>query len=186
MADVINSTSAPRYTRRWIVLGVMCLSLVVVVMALSAINVALPARSSRTWTPAPPSCSGSSTPTAWCSPGLLLLTAGAMGPLRAAHRAVGRPGGVRGGRRRRRLRRHREHGDRRAGDPGHGRAFVMPATLSMVTTVFPPHERPRAIATWAGFAGAGGAIGPIMSGLLLEHYWWGSAFIVIVPWWRPR
>ena len=52
---------------------------------------------------------------------------------------------------------------------GIGAAFVMPATLSIITTIFPPEERTRAIAVWAGFAGAGGAIGPIVSGALLER-----------------
>ncbi len=64
---------------------------------------------------------------------------------------------------------------------GAGAAFVMPATLSILANVFPPAERPRAIAIWAGFAGAGGAIGPIISGLLLDHFWWGSVFFVNVP-----
>jgi len=44
---------------------------------------------------------------------------------------------------------------------GIGAAFVMLATLSLLTTSFPPHERRNAIALWAGFAGAGGALGPI-------------------------
>src|SRR5690606_22746755 len=46
---------------------------------------------------------------------------------------------------------------------------------------FPPQERGRAIAVWAGFAGAGGAIGVISSGFLLEHFWWGSVFLITVP-----
>src|SRR5262249_11270133 len=49
------------------------------------------------------------------------------------------------------------------------------------STIFPPEERARAIAVWAGFAGAGGAIGPIVSGALLERYWWGSAVLVNLP-----
>ena len=64
---------------------------------------------------------------------------------------------------------------------GIGAALVMPATLSIITTIFPPEERSRAIAVWAGFAGAGGAIGPIVSGALLERYWWGSAVLVNLP-----
>jgi EmrB/QacA subfamily drug resistance transporter len=64
---------------------------------------------------------------------------------------------------------------------GIGAALVMPATLSIITTIFPPEERPRAIAVWAGFAGAGGAIGPIVSGALLQRYWWGSAVLVNLP-----
>ncbi|MCH7789557.1 MAG: MFS transporter, partial [Acidobacteria bacterium] len=64
---------------------------------------------------------------------------------------------------------------------GAGAAFIMPATLSIVATVFPPRERGRAIAIWAGFAGAGGAIGLISSGLLLERFWWGSVLLINVP-----
>lgn len=64
---------------------------------------------------------------------------------------------------------------------GVGAAFVMPATLSIITAIFPPHERARAIAVWAGFAGAGGSIGPIVSGGLLESFWWGSAMLSNVP-----
>ncbi|MBT5581421.1 MAG: MFS transporter [Acidimicrobiaceae bacterium] len=64
---------------------------------------------------------------------------------------------------------------------GIGAAFIMPATLSTITVVFPPEERAKAIAIWAGFAGAGGAIGPVASGLLLEWYWWGSIFFISVP-----
>jgi len=64
---------------------------------------------------------------------------------------------------------------------GVGAALVMPATLSILITVFPPRERARAIAVWAGLAGAGAAIGPIAGGWLLEHFWWGSVFLVNLP-----
>ncbi len=60
-------------------------------------------------------------------------------------------------------------------------ALVMPATLSILTTVYPPEQRARAIAIWAGLAGGGAAIGPIASGLLLEHFWWGSVFLINLP-----
>lgn len=64
---------------------------------------------------------------------------------------------------------------------GIGAAFVMPATLSILVSVFPVHERAKAIAMWAGFAGAGGAIGIIAGGALLEKFWWGSVFFINVP-----
>lgn len=60
-------------------------------------------------------------------------------------------------------------------------AFIMPSTLSILTNVFPPHERTKAIATWAGIAGGGAAIGPVSSGLILDHFWWGAVFLVNVP-----
>ena len=60
-------------------------------------------------------------------------------------------------------------------------ALVMPATLSIATVIFPRSERPKAVAIWAAFAGAGGAIGPPISGILLNFFWWGSVFLVAVP-----
>jgi EmrB/QacA subfamily drug resistance transporter len=64
---------------------------------------------------------------------------------------------------------------------GAGAAFIMPGTLSILTNVFPPAERPKAIAIWAGFAGLGGVLGPLASGYLLDHFYWGSAFFVNLP-----
>ena len=63
---------------------------------------------------------------------------------------------------------------------GIGGAFIMPATLSIITNVFPPHERGRAIGVWAGAAGLG-VLGPLVGGALLEHFYWGSVFLVNVP-----
>ena len=67
------------------------------------------------------------------------------------------------------------------GAMGAGAAFIMPATLSIVATVFNSIERPKAIAIWAGFAGAGGVVGLIASGLLLRAFWWGSVFAINIP-----
>src|SRR6266849_823793 len=64
---------------------------------------------------------------------------------------------------------------------GLGGAAVMPQTLSIITTVFDPKERPRAIGIWAGAVGVAIAIGPIMGGLLLDHFWWGPVFLINVP-----
>ncbi|MFG1605262.1 MFS transporter [Actinoplanes sp. NPDC049265] len=64
---------------------------------------------------------------------------------------------------------------------GLGAAAVMPATLAIITQVFEPGERGRAIGLWAGAVGVGTAIGPIVGGLLLEHFWWGSVFLINVP-----
>src|SRR5437763_1759398 len=60
-------------------------------------------------------------------------------------------------------------------------AFIMPSTLSILINVFPPHERPKAIAIWASITGAAGAFGPVASGYLLGHFWYGSVFLINVP-----
>lgn len=59
---------------------------------------------------------------------------------------------------------------------GIGAAMVMPTTLSVIGNVFPRHERARAIAIWSGVAGGGIALGSIVTGFLLEHFSWHSVF----------
>ena len=64
---------------------------------------------------------------------------------------------------------------------GVGAAAIMPTTLSILTNIFPEDERPKAIAIWAAVSGMGIAIGPISGGFLLEHFDWGSLFLVNIP-----
>jgi len=64
---------------------------------------------------------------------------------------------------------------------GVGGAATMPATLAVLGNVFPEHERGRAIALWSGISGIAGAAGPVVGGFLLDHFWWGSVFLVNVP-----
>jgi len=73
---------------------------------------------------------------------------------------------------------------------GIGGAAVLPVTLAIITVVFPPHERGRAIGMWAAAVGGAVALGPILGGLLLQNpswtYWltgnnWGSVFLINVP-----
>jgi EmrB/QacA subfamily drug resistance transporter len=64
---------------------------------------------------------------------------------------------------------------------GLGAAAVMPQTLSIISNVFDPSERARAIGIWASAVGIGVAIGPIVGGVLLAHFWWGSVFLINVP-----
>jgi EmrB/QacA subfamily drug resistance transporter len=65
---------------------------------------------------------------------------------------------------------------------GAGAAALMPCTLSILTNVFSAdRDRGRAIGIWSATAGLGVAIGPILGGFLLVHYWWGSVFLINVP-----
>ncbi|NAZ75699.1 MFS transporter [Kineococcus sp. T13] len=61
-------------------------------------------------------------------------------------------------------------------------ATLMPSTLSLLKSTFTHREQRRtAFAVWAGGFAAGGALGPIVGGWLLEHFWWGSVFLLNVP-----
>ncbi|MET7615985.1 MFS transporter [Streptomyces sp. NPDC005408] len=64
---------------------------------------------------------------------------------------------------------------------GVGGALIMPATLSIIKDVFPPEEQAKAIGMWAGSSAIGIPLGPIVGGVLLEHFWWGTVFLVNVP-----
>ncbi|GAA3628963.1 MFS transporter [Lentzea roselyniae] len=76
-------------------------------------------------------------------------------------------------------------------------ATIMPSTLSIIRNLFTdPVERTRAVAVWAAMATAGAALGPLVGGILLEHFWWGSVFVINLPvmalllvfgaWWLPE
>ncbi|MCN9243944.1 MFS transporter [Streptomyces sp. RY43-2] len=65
---------------------------------------------------------------------------------------------------------------------GVGGAMIMPATLSILRHVFPDRrERALAIGIWSAVAAVGAAIGPLLGGFLLEHFWWGSVFLINIP-----
>jgi MFS family permease len=64
---------------------------------------------------------------------------------------------------------------------GAGAALIMPATLSVITNVFPREERGKAIGIWAGMAAVGVGLGPLFGGVLLEWFSWSSVFLVDVP-----
>ena len=64
---------------------------------------------------------------------------------------------------------------------GLGASLAMPPTLSIIADVFDEDERPKAIAAWSGTAALGIVAGPIVGGLLLEHFAWPSVFVVNVP-----
>ncbi|MEW2110782.1 MFS transporter [Streptomyces albidoflavus] len=65
---------------------------------------------------------------------------------------------------------------------GVGGAMIMPATLSILRQVFPDRrERAVAIGVWSAVAGIGAAGGPLLGGFLLEHFWWGAVFLINIP-----
>jgi DHA2 family multidrug resistance protein-like MFS transporter len=168
------------HARRWFLLAMMCLSLVLVVMSVSGLVTAIPTMQEE--------LEATASQIQWILDAYAivfagaLLMAGALGDRYGRKRALLTGLVVFGG------------GALLAGFAtsasqvivgrgvmGVGAALVMPATLSILTTIFPPEERGKAIALWAGFAGAGGAIGPIVSGALLEGFWWGAAVLVNLP-----
>ncbi|MFD4595245.1 MFS transporter [Streptomyces rubiginosohelvolus] len=65
---------------------------------------------------------------------------------------------------------------------GVGGAMIMPATLSILRQVFPDRrERALAIGVWTAVAAVGAATGPVVGGFLVEHFWWGSVFLINIP-----
>jgi EmrB/QacA subfamily drug resistance transporter len=64
---------------------------------------------------------------------------------------------------------------------GLGAAFLMPGTLAVLMQLFDEAERPRAIGIWAAVSSLGFASGPVIGGALINHFWWGSVFLVNVP-----
>ncbi len=167
------------YERRWKVLAVLTLSLVLVVAGNSALNVTLPTLVR--------DLHATGTDLQWIVDVYSLVFAGLLLPMGALGDRFGRKGMLQiglvvfgAGSLAATFATVPWHLVVTRGVMGVGGAMIMPATLSIVTNVFPVHERARAIAVWAGFAGAGAALGPLISGLLLEHYSFGSVFFINV------
>ena len=59
--------------------------------------------------------------------------------------------------------------------------MAYPTTLALITALWSGPSRTKSIALWSATGGAISALGPLVSGVLLEHYWWGSAFLMAVP-----
>jgi EmrB/QacA subfamily drug resistance transporter len=176
---VLDRSPEAVHARRWTILGVLCLSLVLVVIGNVALNIALPSLGH--------DLGASFTAQQWMVDAYSLVFAGLLLPAGALGDRYGRKGALQGG-----LVVFGAASLLAAFAPGAGvvilaravmgaaAAFVMPGTLSILAAVFPPEERHRAIAVWAGFAGASVTLGMLLSGWLLEHFWWGSVFLANV------
>ena len=168
------------YQRRWWILAVLCLSLLIIVIDNSILNVALPTLVD--------ALHASTSELQWIVDAYTLVFAGMLLAAGSLSDRYGRKKALFVGMT---IFGTGSLASSVAGTAGHliatrafmgfGAAFIMPATLSILTNVFPPRERGRAIGIWAAMAGVGVPLGPILGGALLEHFSWGSIFLVNVP-----
>ncbi|HEX7097019.1 MAG TPA: MFS transporter [Acidimicrobiales bacterium] len=173
--------SAAAHERRWLVLGAMCLSLLLIVLDNTIVNVALPTLQR--------DLDATTSQLQWIVDSYVLVFAGLLLTMGAVGDRFGRRGALTAGLAimgaASVLAVFADSANQLIAIRalmGVGGALVMPSTLSILTNVFTePTERARAIGIWAAFAGAGGAIGPVAGGFLLEHFWWGSVFLLNVP-----
>ena len=179
--DDINEIPADVYRRRWVILGVLCTSLLIIVIGNTSLNVALPKMSE--------ALGLTNSQQQWVVDAYSLVFAGLLFTAGTLSDRFGRKGFMQAG--------VVLFGAASAyatfvastavevigarAVMGIGGALVMPATLSILVNTFPARERARAIGIWAGVAGGGGALGLVLGGWLVEHFWWGSAFAINVP-----
>jgi EmrB/QacA subfamily drug resistance transporter len=181
LTRIESESEREAHPQRWLILGVLCFSLLLIVVDNTIVNVALPTIQR--------DLGASTSQLQWIVDAYvlvfagLLLTAGALGD------RFGRKGALSIGLI---VMIVSSAASALATEPSHliatralmgvGAALIMPSTLSILTNVFTDSkERGRAIAIWAGTAGMAVALGPVTGGWLLEHFWWGSVFLVNIP-----
>jgi EmrB/QacA subfamily drug resistance transporter len=168
------------FDRRWWTLAVLCLSLLIVFVGNSSLNVAIPTLSR--------DLHASQSQLQWVVAIYSLVFAGLLFSTGALGDRFGRKGALQLG-----LLLFLVGAALASESTGMGQliacraimgvagALIMPSTLSIIINVFPAHERPKAIAIWASVTGAAGAFGPVASGILLGHFWYGSIFLINIP-----
>lgn len=175
-----TAAEAPPYARRWWALGVLCLSLLIIVMANTALTVAAPDMTE--------DLGLSSADLQWVIDAYtvpyaaLMLLFGAIGDKYSRRGAlvlglvVFACGSVAGS-----LVDSANGVIAARAVMGVGAAMIMPATLSLLAATFPRAERAKAIVVWTATAGLAIAAGPLVAGALLEEHGWASTFLINVP-----
>ncbi|MBV8949443.1 MAG: DHA2 family efflux MFS transporter permease subunit [Actinobacteria bacterium] len=176
--DRVDARTA--YERRWWALAMLCLSLIIVFAGNATLNVAIPTLSR--------DLHASTSELQWVVSIYSLVFAGALFTTGAVGDRFGRKGALQFG-----LLLYlagsllatlsTSMGELIACRAlmGLAGAFIMPSTLSILINIFPAEERPKAIAIWSACIGAAPPLGPVVSGILLGHFWYGSVFLVNVP-----
>ncbi|MFI1914628.1 MFS transporter [Nocardia sp. NPDC020380] len=180
MTAAVTSPAAQRNPKRWLILVVLCLSSLLLVIDNMVLNVAIPEIST--------DLHAGAQDLQWVIDGYILVFAGLLltsGSLsdRCGRRLVMIIGLVLFG--------AASLLAAYASNPemliagrvvmGLGGALIMPSTLSILIVVFDDDERPKAIAAWSTVAMIGMVGGPVMGGIMLNHFWWGSVFLINVP-----
>jgi EmrB/QacA subfamily drug resistance transporter len=168
------------HPRRWLILAVLCLTLLTVVIDNTVLNVAIPSLSKH--------IGATTSDIQWVINAYslvqagLLLTAGGMADrygrklfLMIGVAVFGIGSGIAA----------------LASSPGQliaarafmgiGGALLMSTVLAVLIRIFPPQDQPKAIGIWAAVSSLGFIGGPLLGGFLLEHFWWGSIFLVNIP-----